>query len=1147
MLRFLLAALAMVQVAVAQDLPYVNWENHPVHPVALSPDGQMLAVAHTADNRVQLFDVSLGRPVRAGHVVVGIDPVSVRWRNDGELWAVNHISDSISVINVDQKRVVATLQTADEPFDVVFAGSAGRAFVSASQANLIQVFNPNASDQAPISIPINAEDPRALAVSADGRTVYAAVFESGNQTTIVGGGLVEEEERLEFPPNLVNDNDTPSGGVNPPPNRQNGFEPAITPGLPTPPPVGLIVKRDGQSRWLDDSNGDWTTFISGPQAARSGRVPGWTLIDHDIAVINADTLGLSYIDGLMNIGMALAYNSARNTISLVGTDATNEVRFEPNINGRFLRVNFASAGPAANAAALIRDLNPHLNYATPRVDQAQRDQSLGDPRALVWTQAGNRGYVSGMGSNNVIVIDGEGQRVTRVAPIEVGEGPTGMALDETRARLYVWNHFETSLSVVDTNSHLEIDRLSLFSPLPPAIREGRKFLYGTHETSGLGHVSCASCHVDSRIDRLAWDLGDPSGEMKPFNQNCQTTIDAFLPCDDFHPMKGPMVTQTLQDIIGNEPFHWRGDRDGIEEFNGSFIGLLGDDRELTASEMQLFKDHLATIHFPPNPFRNLDNSLPDTVALDGQVTSGRFGAAGQPLVDGNPQRGLQLYTSDLLDGTFQCASCHTLPTGMAVNGPLFFGNIGVVTGGTVMAPDSFGSNHLGVVSVDGSTNRVIKTPQLRNMYDKVGFEMSLSQSRAGFGFLHDGSVDSLSRFLSAPSFSVENDQDVADLVALMMAFSGSDFDLDNPRLGAEAPPSKDTHAAVGKQLTINDASDQALITRINEFVAIAQTGDVDLVVHSGPDAWRYDLVRDQFHQSDFSAPRSTAQMIALSDSQVLTWTLVPFNQGGRMGSDRDGDGLTDANEITQGSNPVDASSFTLRPRVGLWYNAARSGHGIDIQLAGNNLFATWYTYNDDQSATWYQAVGPFNGSQWQGELYRITWQNNAPVSEIVGSMELDFATASAAEFRWRLGERSGSEPITRFVFDRALTLNDYTGTWYDVTESGWGMTIDALGATRVAVTYFYDAQGQPRWVLGTDTNTTAGQLAFDAFSGFCPDCEATTPVATAAGAVDWRFASSRAAEIDLNVNYPGLADSQWQREGVSITPLSLPAFDPTVF
>ena len=67
------------------------------------------------------------------------------------------------------------------------------------------------------------------------------------------------------------------------------------------------------------------------------------------------------------------------------------------------------------------------------------------------------------------------------------------------------------------------------------------------------HVSCASCHPDARLDRLAWDLGNPAGGL----------------VQSFHPMKGPMVTQTLQDIIleGDNPLHWRGDRNGIEDFN----------------------------------------------------------------------------------------------------------------------------------------------------------------------------------------------------------------------------------------------------------------------------------------------------------------------------------------------------------------------------------------------------------------------------------------------------------------------------------------------------------------------------------------------------------------------------------------------------
>ena len=130
-----ISLLGSVAVAAA-DLPYVNWENHPIHALDLSPDGRLLAVAHTADQRVQLFDVSSGEPVSIGHVVVGVDPVSVRFRTAGELWVVNHISDSVSVVDVAQRRVIDTLATADEPFDVAFA--ANQAFIIRPASGLIR-------------------------------------------------------------------------------------------------------------------------------------------------------------------------------------------------------------------------------------------------------------------------------------------------------------------------------------------------------------------------------------------------------------------------------------------------------------------------------------------------------------------------------------------------------------------------------------------------------------------------------------------------------------------------------------------------------------------------------------------------------------------------------------------------------------------------------------------------------------------------------------------------------------------------------------------------------------------------------------------------------------------------------------------------
>src|SRR6185503_3528092 len=117
-------------VAPAATADFVNFETAPVHPIALSSDGRTLAVCNLPDGRVEFFDVSSGIPAANGNVPVGIDPVSLRFRTTNELWVVNHISSSVSVVDVARRRVVATLNTLIGPADVVFAGAPLRAFVS---------------------------------------------------------------------------------------------------------------------------------------------------------------------------------------------------------------------------------------------------------------------------------------------------------------------------------------------------------------------------------------------------------------------------------------------------------------------------------------------------------------------------------------------------------------------------------------------------------------------------------------------------------------------------------------------------------------------------------------------------------------------------------------------------------------------------------------------------------------------------------------------------------------------------------------------------------------------------------------------------------------------------------------------------------
>ncbi len=919
-------ALAVCLPSLAAQASHVNFESPHVHPLELTPDGSRLLAVNTPDARLQVYDVSGPSVVPVAAIAVGLDPVSVRARTSTEAWVVNHISDSVSIVDLPTGRVRATLATDDEPCDVVFAGVPQRAFVSCSQANTVLVFDPANLAAAPVRIALDAEDPRALAVSANGLSVYVAVFESGNGSTILGGGLTMAGG---FPPNVVSDPAGPYGGVNPPPNAGAAFVPAQKPGNPAPPAVGLIVKKNAAGQWMDDNNGNWTALVSGAQAAKSGRVVGWDLPDRDVAVIDTATLGVSWVSRLMNINMALSVQPGTGRLAMVGTDGTNEKRFEPNLTGTFVRVLVALVDPAGTNKNVV-DLNPHLTYAVATIPQAQRDTSIGDPRGIAWNAAGTRAYVTGMGSNNVVVIDAAGARAGLSPTIEVGTGPTGIVLQESAARAFVLNKFEGGLSVISLATETETARLPWYDGEGPAIKAGRTFLYGTHETSGLGQVACASCHVDARMDRLSWDLGDPAGDMKPIGeQNCGANLPGIGGgCDPWHPMKGPMLTQSLQDIIQKEPHHWRGDRDGLEEFNGAFVGLQGDDVQLTPTQMQQYEDFLATLHYPPNPFRNFDNTLPTNLALGDHLTTGDFGPAGQPLPNGNAATGLVRYRPpNLLDGgAVACSTCHTLPTGIGPN---------VVLAGfsfQTLPPGPNGELRHALVSADGSTNISIKIPQLRNLHERTGFNLLKTSNRAGFGYLHDGSVDTIERFLGEPAFVFNSDQDIANMTAFMLAFAGSDLPggSSNPlNLEPPGPSARDAHAAVGRQTTLLAlaGAPAAQTALINSMISIATANKVGLIAkwtagglprgaRFGPGAnWQTDRAAQTL---------STAALQALAaPGSEVTFTVVAKGTETRLGIDRDLDGVLDADELDGCSNPANPAS-----KPGNWTNLGGALAGL---------------------------------------------------------------------------------------------------------------------------------------------------------------------------------------------------------------------------
>ena len=841
-----------------QNANYKNYEAPQIHPLAVTPDGTRLLAVNTPEGRLSVFGLTANGMTLVAEIPVGLEPVSVAVRNNNEAWVANWLSDSVSVVDLATNNVTRTFDVGDEPTDIVFAGQ-GRemAFVCVSGLRQVRVYDPAAPDAAPQVLDIRGKQPRSLARDAGGAQVFVSVFESGNGTTIVPAAQVS------------------AGGGAPPPS------PARAANLPPAPANSLIVKWNGTG-WADE-RGDtrWSNFIP------------YTLADVDVVTIDARGASASISREIRGVGTAIGnsvFDTGANRLYVANSEAHNEVRFEPNLRGRFINqrvslINFGTGAPTVKAS----DLNAHINYANVNGTEAERARSLSLPADIVRATGGTL-YVAATGSNKVGVLDTDG---TVRGRINVGQGPTGLALDEPRAHLYVLNRFDETISVVDTRTRAELSRTPLgVNPEPVAVRDGRRFLYDG-SLSAHGDLSCASCHFGGHNDGLAWDLGDPQGQMQQV-----TSAGGILPFprnSNFHPMKGPIVTQSFRAILGTnaqpttEPLHWRGDRATLSDFNPAFVSLLGGSRMLTPSEMAAFTAFVRSLVYPSNPNLNLDRTLPPAAA-----------------------RGRQIFLNNRTDAnTLTCTQCHTATTA--------------------------GTNRTIIPAALLQESQDFKVPQLRGIYQKTGMNRAPGEQLSGFGFAHDGSFDNLFSFLHAAVFTFNSDNERRDVEQFVLSFDTG------------------TAPAVGAQATVNATNKNSADTlnRINLLVAQANAGNCELVVRglSGGQTRGLFYTGGVF-QTDISGTAVSLQTLldGVGAGAELTFTGVPPGAGRRLSIDRDGDGILNGNEETETlsiGGQVSGGNNNPLGGVRISVNGAGANATTQTDAAGryafNNLAAGTYT------------------------------------------------------------------------------------------------------------------------------------------------------------------------------------------------------------
>jgi DNA-binding beta-propeller fold protein YncE len=908
---------------------YTLFESGQVRPLALSPDRQHLFAVNTPDNRLEIFRIRGTGLVHTASVPVGLEPVAVAVRSSREVWVVNHLSDSVSVVALDERggdltgEVERTLLVGDEPRDIVFAGSGRkRAFITTAHRGQNIPFDPqlsipgvgradvwvfdadrlgNALGGTPLAIvTLFTDTPRALAVTPDGTRVYAAGFHTGNRTTII-------------PEATLPDGFGPDGA--PGPSTDASGHPA--------PDVSTIVKWNG-SHWVDALGRNRDQYVK------------FSLPDKDVFVLDAMADPPRQLAGpggfFQSVGTILftmAVNPVNGKVYVANTEANNADRFEGpgtftghSLRGHLHESRITVLSPGGGVAP--RHLNKHIDYShcCAPIPNAENGRSLAFPQGMAVSGNGATLYVAALGSDKVGVFATAQLEADTFVPSTSnqislsGGGPTGLVLDENRGQLYVMTRFDNGISTVDTGRRRESAHVQMYSPEPAAIVTGRRFFYDAKLTSSHGDSACASCHVFGDFDSLAWDLGNPDGERidnpGPFNSELINLVTGQPMEPVFHPMKGPMTTQSLRGMANHGPMHWRGDRTGGNEapsvqpdsgtfderaafakFNGAFPDLLGRHAVLTQDGMNALTDFVLRITYPPNPNRPLDNVL----TADQE--------AGRILFD---RTNCGIPSAPEFNGAvLTCKSCHAIDPN--------------ANPGTA-APGLFGSNSRG--SFDFNP-QLFKVPHLRNLYQKVGMfgnpknpgflggdnGFKGDQVR-GFGFLHDGSVDTVFRFVHGISFS-----ELANGPGNNGIPDGPEGDLQRRQLEAFILAFPTNLApAVGQQITLTAASAAAVGPRIDLLRQRADAGECDLVAKTqafGEETgFLYvglgSFVRDRRGQP--SIPDAVLRSLATAPGigRPVTYTCVPPGSGARVSLDRDGDGAWDGDERRAHTDPADPDS-----------------------------------------------------------------------------------------------------------------------------------------------------------------------------------------------------------------------------------------------